>query len=166
MPRPGRRFRDRDKGATGGDADVRAPERAHDGMRAQSRVTTAAEARAYAKSVVRDGWGSGSRAAREEDVIDLLLVVSELVTNAIRHGDGLAGFDVVPAPGGVRLAVHDNSEVVPDVAYGPGVLPVGHHGNGYGWPLIIRLAREIAVELRPGGGKTVSVFVPLREAPA
>jgi anti-sigma regulatory factor (Ser/Thr protein kinase) len=62
------------------------------------------------------------------------------------------------------VAVHDNSAVVPDVDYGPGLLPTGQHGNGYGWPLIIRLGRDIVIEKRPGGGKTISVFVPLREA--
>ncbi|MGV9255571.1 ATP-binding protein [Streptomyces sp. NPDC003697] len=127
-------------------------------------VTSAATARAYARAVVREQWDSATRTAREEEVIDLLLVVSELVTNAIRHGDGLAGFEVVPAEAGVRLVVHDNSDVVPEVAYGPGDLPRGHYGNGYGWPLIIRLAREIVIDRRPGGGKTVSVLVPLRSA--
>ena len=129
------------------------------------RGGTAATARAYARTVVREQWESASRAAREEDVIDLLLVVSELVTNAIRHGDGLAGFEVLPVPDGVRLAVHDNSEVVPEVAHGSGALPAAGHGSGYGWPLIIRLAREIAVEPRPEGGKTITVLVPLRPAP-
>lgn len=133
--------------------------------RTAPRVATAAAARAYAQSVVREQWGARSRTVREEDLIDLQLVVSELVTNAIRHGDGLAGFDVSPTAEGVRLAVHDHSVTVPDVAYGSGALPVGHHGNGYGWPLIIRLAREIGVEMRPEGGKTISVFVPLREVP-
>ena len=126
---------------------------------------TAASARAYARTVVRERWESASRNAREEDVIDLLLVVSELVTNAIRHGDGLAGFEVLPTPDGVRLAVHDNSDVVPEVAHRSGTLPAAGHGSGYGWPLIIRLARDIAVEQRPEGGKTITVTVPLRPAP-
>lgn len=128
------------------------------------RVTTAAAARAYARSVVREQWDSPDRVAREEDVIDLLLVVSELVTNAIRHGDGLAGLEILPTPDGLRLAVHDNSDVVPAVAYGSGALPSRHHGNGYGWPLVMRLAREITIDTRPEGGKTISVLVPLRAA--
>lgn len=93
--------------------------------------------------------------------MDLLLVVSELVTNAIRHGGGLAGFEVDLVPEGVRLRVHDYSDVVPSVAYGPGTLPRAHEGSGYGWPLIIRLSREIHIECRREGGKTVSVLVPL-----
>jgi anti-sigma regulatory factor (Ser/Thr protein kinase) len=125
-------------------------------------VTNAATARAYAQSVVREQWNSPSRTAREEDIVDLTLVVSELVTNAIRHGGGLAGFEVAPTPEGVRVSVHDHSDVVPDVAYGSGVLPAAHHGNGYGWPLIIRLARDILIERRAEGGKTVSVSVRLR----
>ncbi|MFI6936322.1 ATP-binding protein [Streptomyces sp. NPDC050287] len=143
---------------------MRAADEARTAPGTTTGVTTAAAARAHAQAVVRERWAAESRTVREEDVVDLLLVVSELVTNAIRHGEGLAGFDVLPAPDGARLAVHDHSDVVPEVAYGPGALPAGHHGNGYGWPLIIRLAREIAVDRRPEGGKTISVFVPLREA--
>lgn len=93
--------------------------------------------------------------------MDLLLVVSEVVTNAIRHGGGLAGFEVDLLPEGVRLRVHDYSDAVPSAAYGPGTLPHTHEGSGYGWPLIIRLAREIHIERRRTGGKTVSVLVPL-----
>ncbi|MEU5364084.1 ATP-binding protein [Streptomyces sp. NPDC005925] len=125
-------------------------------------VTSAATARAYAESVLRRAGDAGAGAARDEDVIDLLLVVSELVTNAIRHGGGLAGFDARVVEDGVRIAVHDRSDIVPPVAYGPGSLPPGQLGSGYGWPLIIRLAREIGVDRRPGGGKTVTVLVPVR----
>jgi hypothetical protein len=39
-----------------------------------------------------------------------------------------------------------------------------HRGSGYGWPLIIRLARDITIERRPRGGKTISLLVPLRAA--
>lgn len=93
--------------------------------------------------------------------MDLLLVVSELVTNAIQHGGGLAGFEVDLLPEGVRLSVHDYSDAVPPAAYGSGTLPHAHAGSGYGWPLIIRLSREIHIECRREGGKTVSVLVPL-----
>ncbi|MFC8197661.1 ATP-binding protein [Streptomyces sp. NPDC060006] len=128
---------------------------------AAAPITTAAMARAHARAVVVERWNRAGRTATEAALIDLSLVVSELVTNAIRHGGGLAGFDVTPTPEGVRLAVHDNSDVVPAVAFGPGALPPNHQVNGYGWPLVIRLAREIAIDRRPGGGKTVSVLVPL-----
>ncbi|MGW6008090.1 ATP-binding protein [Streptomyces sp. NPDC055210] len=128
---------------------------------APAPITTAAMARAYARSVVLEQWNNADRTATEAALIDLSLVVSELAANAVRHGGGLAGFEVTPTRQGVRLAVHDNSDVVPAAAFGPGSLPTKHHGNGYGWPVIIRLARDIAVDLRPGGGKTVSVLVPL-----
>ncbi|MEU3733207.1 ATP-binding protein [Streptomyces sp. NPDC033538] len=127
---------------------------------APGAVTGAATARAYAESVARAQWGSG-RGVREEDVIDLLLVVSELVTNAIRHGDGLAGFEVRPTGEGMWIAVHDNNGLVPRAAY---AFPTRHHGSGYGWPLVARLARDIDVERHQGGGKTISVLVPLRDA--
>ncbi|MDQ1040944.1 anti-sigma regulatory factor (Ser/Thr protein kinase) [Streptomyces sp. V3I8] len=128
---------------------------------ATAPVTTAAMARAYARDVVLEQWNRPGRAATEAAVIDLLLVVSELAANAVRHGGGLAGFEVTPSDGGVRLAVRDHSDVVPSAAFGTGGFPARHHGNGYGWPVIIRLAREITVERCPEGGKIISVLVPL-----
>lgn len=135
-----------------------------DTTRATVQVTTAAAARAHARAVVREQWETAYGTAYEEDLIDLLLVVSELVTNAIRHGEGLAGFEVAPALDGVRISVEDNSDLVPETAYGSGALPVVHEGNGYGWPLIIRLARDITIVRRRAGGKTISMLVPLRPA--
>lgn len=124
-------------------------------------VASAAAARAYAETVARTHWAEAGRAVREEDVVDLLLVVSELVTNAIRHGDGLAGFEARPTPDGLWIAVHDHSAVVPRAVR---AFPTTHPGGGYGWPLVARLARDIAVDRREGGGKTISVLVPLRHA--
>ncbi|MGC3000598.1 ATP-binding protein [Streptomyces sp. G35A] len=129
-------------------------------------VDSAATARAHAERTVRARWAAQGRTPHQQDMMDLSLVVSELVTNAIRHGAGLAGFDVRVTPDGVRIAVHDHSDVIPEAAAGSGSLPPWHHGSGYGWPLVIRLARDIDVRLRPGGGKTVSVLVPLRDASA
>ncbi|WP_428933875.1 ATP-binding protein [Streptomyces sp. ACT015] len=133
------------------------------GATANTGVATAATARAHARAVVREEWNTPSRTARDEDVIDLLLVVSELVTNAIRHGGGLAGFEVEVADAGVRLLVHDHSEAAPRSS--AGAAPPGHRVSGYGWPLVLRLAVEVAVERRPGGGKTIDVLVPLRSVP-
>ncbi|MFC5220254.1 ATP-binding protein [Streptomyces coerulescens] len=140
----------------------RRPER--DSPMARTRsvpITSAAAARSYVRSVVEERWRPGSGTAGERAVMDLLLVVSELVANAIRHGGGLAGFEVTPLTEGVRLSVHDYSDAVPSAAYGPGTLPLTHEGSGYGWPLIIRLSRDIRIDRRREGGKTVSVFVPL-----
>jgi anti-sigma regulatory factor (Ser/Thr protein kinase) len=111
--------------------------------------------------VVRERGNSGARRASGQAVVDLLLVTSELVTNAIRHGRGVAGFEVTETRDGLRLTVRDNSEVVPLGALGPSAVPGHHRGHGYGWPLIIRLARDITVERCPGGGKAISVVVPL-----
>ncbi|CAL9348996.1 ATP-binding protein [Streptomyces sp. enrichment culture] len=133
------------------------------GAAAPGAVGGAAQARAYAESVARELWGVPRGGVREEDVVDLLLVVSELVTNAIRHGGGLAGFEAGPTAAGVWVAVHDRSAVVPRAVY---TFPTTHPGGGYGWPLVARLARDIVVDLRPGGGKTISALVPLRPADA
>ncbi|MGN9760084.1 ATP-binding protein [Streptomyces sp. SD31] len=124
-------------------------------------ITSAATARRYVRSLVDEHWRAQSGAASERALMDLLLVVSELVTNAIRHGGGLAGFEVALLPEGVKLSVHDYSDAVPSAAFGPGTLPRSHEGSGYGWPLIIRLSREILIEHRREGGKTVGVLVPL-----
>ncbi|MFG2476111.1 ATP-binding protein [Streptomyces fagopyri] len=123
-------------------------------------VTSPATARRHVGSLVRAHWRSAG-GMRQEAVVDLLLVVSELVTNAIRHGGGLAGFRATPTEEGVRLAVRDNSAVVPAGALGVASIHEGYRPNGYGWPLIIRLVREVTVEPSPDGGKTIRVLVPL-----
>jgi anti-sigma regulatory factor (Ser/Thr protein kinase) len=122
-------------------------------------VTSAATARRHVGALLREHGREGDTSP--DAVIDLLLVVSELVTNAIRHGGGLAGFDATVTDAGVRLAVRDNSDVVPVHAYGTGEIPRTHRLNGYGWPLIIRLSRDLTIERCPEGGKTIRVFVPL-----
>ncbi|MGW0971313.1 ATP-binding protein [Streptomyces sp. NPDC002516] len=129
------------------------------GPRAGGTVTSAAAAREHVRELLREHGRTGG--THPDAVIDLLLVVSELVTNAIRHGEGLAGFDAALTDEGVRLAVRDHSDVVPAQAYGTGEIPHTGRTSGYGWPLIIRLSDAVTVEPCPGGGKTIRVFVPL-----
>ncbi|MFI9648218.1 ATP-binding protein [Streptomyces sp. NPDC052040] len=128
-------------------------------------MTTAAAARAHVLAVVRGHWAAPVPEPAEQALTDLLLVTSELVSNAIRHGGGLVAFEAAPSKDGIRLTVHDRSPDIPTVAFGSGALPVAHDGGGYGWPLIIKLAHEIVIERCAGGGKFVSVLVPLAAGP-
>ncbi|MFF2022077.1 ATP-binding protein [Streptomyces sp. NPDC058171] len=118
---------------------------------------TAGEARRLVLALV-GGHAPGVR-PDEPAVIDLLLVTSELVTNALTHGGGVTSFEAAVVPDGVRLTVSDRSEALP-AARGRGGFPRPHPGGGYGWPLIVRLAREISVTRLPEGGKAVRALVP------
>ncbi|MFD8738757.1 ATP-binding protein [Streptomyces sp. NPDC059618] len=129
------------------------------GPEAGGAITSAAAAREHVRGLLREHGRTGG--ANPDAVIDLLLVVSELVTNAIRHGEGIAGFEAALTERGVRLAVTDNSDTVPAQAYGSGEIPHTSRTGGYGWPLIIRLSESVTVEPRPEGGKTIHVTVPL-----
>ncbi|WP_063784947.1 ATP-binding protein [Streptomyces sp. TP-A0356] len=131
-----------------------------------SLVTSAASARSHVLAALRSHGDAAALRPTEQAVTDLLLVTSELVSNAIRHGGGLVAFEARPTRDGVRLFVHDRSADIPSAAFGSGELPLGYDGGGYGWPLIIQLARDIAVEPCPGGGKIVSVLVSLTPGPA
>jgi anti-sigma regulatory factor (Ser/Thr protein kinase) len=153
MPRERHGFADRDTAAAE-DPSAR-PARPPVG------ITTAAGARRHVRAFVGERWRSAAGPPSEEALIDLMLVVSELVTNAIRHGGGIAAFDVGLTPEGVRLSVRDYNAAVPVGLHGHGALPRAHEGNGYGWPLINRLSREVQVEPRAAGGKTITVLVPL-----
>ncbi|MFD3517482.1 ATP-binding protein [Streptomyces sp. NPDC058657] len=78
---------------------------------------------------------------------DVLLVVSELVTNAVRHAPGPLVLELGLAPGGVLVGVRDREprpphSRVPDLT------------GGHGWPIVQRLSRR--VDVTPDGeGKTV-----------
>ncbi|MFJ4846764.1 MULTISPECIES: ATP-binding protein [unclassified Streptomyces] len=91
-----------------------------------------------------------------ERVEDCLLVVSELVTNAFRYGEGVAGFEVLPEPDGIRVSVADHSSRLPVPPQTDG----GFLPGGYGWRLVRRLARDIRVTLLARGGKVIQVVLP------
>ncbi|MFI8853135.1 ATP-binding protein [Streptomyces sp. 891-h] len=89
----------------------------------------------------------------------VLLVVSELVTNALRHGDGVRDFRLSAGHGTVTVEVADSSSVLPrdrsprDFAEG--------EGGGFGWPIVCHLARDVTIRLHPDAGKIICADIPL-----
>ncbi|MGW0120267.1 ATP-binding protein [Streptomyces sp. NPDC003327] len=81
------------------------------------------------------------------------LVLSELLTNAVRHGR-VPGREIethfAATAGGLRIEVHDASEERPLMA-----LPEADAGGGWGLPLVDTLAEKWGVSDRPGPGKLV-----------
>ncbi|MFE7749020.1 ATP-binding protein [Streptomyces sp. NPDC057428] len=97
---------------------------------------------------------AGHRLA-EVVVADALLVTSELVTNAFRHGGGLTGFTAELTDEGLLLAVADASPHAPVTsAHSPRTAHVG----GYGWPLVCRLAERVSITFHPGGKRIVALI--------
>ena len=83
---------------------------------------------------------------------DALLLVSELVTNAVRHAPGPCVLTLADYRPGLTVAVSDTSGVQPvarppDLATGTG---------GFGWHLLHRIARQVEVRPDAAGGKTVT----------
>jgi serine/threonine-protein kinase RsbT len=103
------------------------------------------------------------------------IVVAELVSNASKHaGGGRLRLWPATAPDGrrgVRLAVEDEGPGIasPDEARRDGYsegrwltpdTPAGErHGLGVGLGAVYRLADEVAIAARPGGGAIVSAVV-------
>ncbi|MFF1690728.1 ATP-binding protein [Streptomyces sp. NPDC058254] len=96
-------------------------------------------------------WLSPSAGAEAESV---LLVVTELVTNAVRHAGGLTGFGLRAGQGTVTVSVEDASRMPPQPRPTDPTRP-----GGFGWPLVQSLALDVQVSGRRGG-KTVSAMLP------
>lgn len=85
----------------------------------------------------------------------VVLVVSELVTNALRHGGGRCTVELTAHPDTIEVAVHDPSRHVPRMR-----TPDLNGGTGgFGWPMVTGLAHATAVTRGASGGKTVSAFL-------
>ncbi|MFF3277426.1 ATP-binding protein [Streptomyces chrestomyceticus] len=94
-------------------------------------------------------------AVTSETADAVLLAVSELVTNALRHAGGTWSLELTAHPDGIEVAVHDLSPQAPRMR-----TPDLNGGTGgFGWPLVTRLARTTAVTPGPSGGKTVSALL-------
>ncbi|MFH8411023.1 ATP-binding protein [Streptomyces sp. NPDC018019] len=83
----------------------------------------------------------------------VLLVVSELVTNAVRHAGGMTGFGLRAGPGTVAVTVEDASCEVPRAGVSK---PDGT--GGFGWSVVQDLAQEVQVRTHPQGKAVTAVL--------
>src|SRR3954471_21138560 len=115
-------------------------------MGSARRIEVAGDADvAQARRVIREVLEGGS----EEAVYRAELVASELVTNALLHGGGVAVVAVRPMKSGVRIEVSDRNRHAPLVAVdSPDAM------TGRGLHLVRRLAARWGVQ-PSGDGKVV-----------
>lgn len=90
-------------------------------------------------------------ALEAETAETLALVVSELATNAVRHGGGRYTLRLGATADAVHVAVSDRSSVppherTPDLSGGTG---------GFGWHMVRHLADDVTTVPGPGQGKTI-----------
>ncbi|MFD3538437.1 ATP-binding protein [Streptomyces sp. NPDC058662] len=87
---------------------------------------------------------------------DAVLAVSELVTNALRHGGGTCTLTLTAHADGIEVAVQDPSPHAPRTR-----TPDLYGGSGgFGWSMVNQLAQATAVTHLTTGGKTVSALLP------
>ncbi|PWI44770.1 ATP-binding protein [Streptomyces sp. ICBB 8177] len=90
---------------------------------------------------------------------DALLVVSELVTNALRHAGGMTGFSArVTQDALLEVVVTDGSPNPPATSVHEARLT---GDGGLGWPLIRALATRVTLTATARGGKDICVLLPL-----
>ncbi|MEW1750722.1 ATP-binding protein [Streptomyces angustmyceticus] len=86
----------------------------------------------------------------------VILVVSELVTNAVRHAGGtVCALRLRAGPESVVVDVHDSSSALPR----PRTPDVTGEGGGFGWSMVCRIASVVKVN-RESAGKTVTAIIP------
>ncbi|MFF3212926.1 ATP-binding protein [Streptomyces sp. NPDC002886] len=117
-------------------------------------ATAAATARDRTRHFLDDA-SRGGRSVSPEVVDTTLLLVSELVTNAIRHtADGCA-LDLALEPDEIAIDVTDYSQAEPLLRP-----PDLEGGGGWGWALVHRLGSDVRIRHQPGG-KTIHTGVRL-----
>ncbi|MFC1416265.1 ATP-binding protein [Streptacidiphilus cavernicola] len=123
---------------------------------------TVGRAREFVRQALEDwGWLPGETEEEAEVAADVLLLVSELVTNACLHAGGPTGLALHGTARTLRVEVSDTGSGMP--------MPRHPHQpgrpGGHGLHIVERLASGWGT-IRRDGGKTVWVEVPAPLAPA
>ncbi|MGW3667637.1 ATP-binding protein [Streptomyces sp. NPDC005141] len=119
-----------------------------------ARLKRDPQAAVHARRMARTFLGGLPRQVPREAAEAVALVVSELVTNVVRHARGrLCSVDLWDEGHGIGISVSDDDPEPPR----PRRLDLTGRG-GFGWPLVRRLSSELTVLSRPDG-KTVRAVV-------
>lgn len=112
-----------------------------DTMRVDAATSPPATAVAHARETTRAFLEALRQTAVDPETADsVVLVVSELVTNALRHGGGTYTLRLTADPDLIEVAVDDPSPQAPRLR-----TPDLNGGTGgFGWPMVNRLARATA----------------------
>lgn len=116
-------------------------------------LDSAARARRFVEAQC-EAWGF------DAIVDDALLVVSELVTNAVVHAGSQSALRLVPGGGTLRIEVADDGPAAPDPQ-----LAGDHDEHGRGLLLVSVLSTAWGTEASPSGGKVVWADLPVQNQP-
>jgi anti-sigma regulatory factor (Ser/Thr protein kinase) len=123
---------------------------------------TSARARHAASAFLERTRQSGLTSPTPHDIQNVQLVVSELVTNVLRHTSGTGSLRIDLAPDGTqaRITVQDTSPSAPRVLErDPGRL------GGHGLEIVEAVSRTLSIEPGPdGSGKMIIAEIPLTPA--
>jgi len=121
----------------------------------EAEVVCRPKASAEARDEARAFMDSLHLAVSAHAAQNVLLVVAELVANALRHAGAVLEVRFSSVPHGLMIAVDDPSAQFPQ-----GRAPDwSGQGGGFGWLMVQRMACSVQVRLRAGGGKTVEAVV-------
>ncbi|GAA2608774.1 ATP-binding protein [Streptomyces axinellae] len=112
-----------------------------------------------ARQITRSFLSTLSPRPSPEVTESVLLVVSELVTNALRHANGVTGFHLGAAHRTVTVEVEDSSSAFPRERL-PGSFDEAENG-GFGWPIVRHLANDLTVRPTRNNGKIIQARLPL-----